>query len=83
MASLGNSVVSTVAARHCQEALSLDGHNLNFNHSRNVFSSQFRKKPSLLRIAAPLRTQCKAVSVKPQTEIEGLNIAEDVTQVNS
>ena len=24
---------------------------------------------------------CKAVSVKPQTEIEGLNIAEDVTQV--
>lgn len=24
---------------------------------------------------------CKAVSVKPQTEIEGLNIAEDVSQV--
>lgn len=24
---------------------------------------------------------CKAVSVQPQTEIEGLNIAEDVTQV--
>ena len=25
---------------------------------------------------------CRAVSVKPQTEIEGLNIAEDVTQVS-
>lgn len=25
---------------------------------------------------------CKAVSVQPKTEIEGLNIAEDVTQVS-
>lgn len=30
-----------------------------------------------------LSVTCKAVSVTPQTEIEGLNIAEDVTQVIS
>ncbi|WVZ24272.1 hypothetical protein V8G54_002816 [Vigna mungo] len=37
--------------------------------------------PLVTRISSPSPVVCKAVSVKPQTEIEGLNIAEDVTQL--
>ncbi|KAK4254798.1 hypothetical protein QN277_007894 [Acacia crassicarpa] len=33
------------------------------------------------RVTLPLFVTCKAVSVKPQAEIEALNIAEDVTQL--
>ena len=33
------------------------------------------------RLSSGCSVVCKAVSVKPPTEIEGLNIAEDVTQV--
>jgi len=39
-------------------------------------------RPLVTRISSPSLVVCKAVSVKPQTEIEGLNIAEDVTQVS-
>ncbi|KAL9325303.1 hypothetical protein ACSQ67_005948 [Phaseolus vulgaris] len=38
-------------------------------------------RPLVTRISSPSPVFCKAVSVKPQTEIEGLNIAEDVTQL--
>ncbi|CAJ1939318.1 unnamed protein product [Sphenostylis stenocarpa] len=38
-------------------------------------------RPLATRISSPSPVVCKAVSVKPQTEIEGLNIAEDVTQL--
>ncbi|KAK7319803.1 hypothetical protein RJT34_04529 [Clitoria ternatea] len=38
-------------------------------------------RPLTTRISSPSRVVCEAVSVKPQTEIEGLNIAEDVTQL--
>ncbi|TKY59152.1 Cysteine synthase [Spatholobus suberectus] len=38
-------------------------------------------RPLATRISPPSPLVCKAVSVKPQTEIEGLNIAEDVTQL--
>ncbi|KAK7400674.1 hypothetical protein VNO78_11928 [Psophocarpus tetragonolobus] len=37
------------------------------------------RRPLATRISSPV--VCKAVSVKPQTEIEGLNIADDVTQL--
>ncbi|XP_057416620.1 cysteine synthase, chloroplastic/chromoplastic [Lotus japonicus] len=33
------------------------------------------------RVSSPSSVVCKAVSVKPPTEIEGLNIADDVTQL--
>ncbi|XP_054812148.1 cysteine synthase-like [Prosopis cineraria] len=33
------------------------------------------------RVSSPFLATCKAVSVKPQAEIEALNIAEDVTQL--
>jgi len=48
--------------------------------SLRQFNSHCRR-PLATRISPPSTVVCKAVSVKPQTEIEGLNIAEDVTQV--
>ncbi|KAM0945149.1 putative cysteine synthase [Dioscorea sansibarensis] len=45
-------------------------------------SRSFKSFPSITRFASPLPAiVCKAISAKPQTEIEGLNIAEDVTQL--
>ena len=42
-----------------------------------------RPPPLTTRISSsPSTVVCKAVSVKPQTETEGLNIADDVTQVS-
>ncbi|XP_061373447.1 cysteine synthase, chloroplastic/chromoplastic [Gastrolobium bilobum] len=38
-------------------------------------------RPLTTRVSSTSPVVCKAVSVKPQTEIEGLNIAEDVTQL--
>ena len=49
---------------------------------------QFRVNPLSLNLRNNQRGKdafsvvCKAVSVKPQTDVEGLNIAEDVTQVS-
>uniref|UniRef100_I1KLU7 Cysteine synthase n=1 Tax=Glycine max TaxID=3847 RepID=I1KLU7_SOYBN len=48
--------------------------------SLRQFNSHCRR-PLATRISPPSTVVCKAVSVKPQTEIEGLNIAEDVTQL--
>nr|ACU19896.1 unknown [Glycine max] len=48
--------------------------------SLRQFNSHCRR-PLASRISPPSTVVCKAVSVKPQTEIEGLNIAEDVTQL--
>ncbi|KAG5010708.1 hypothetical protein JHK87_019223 [Glycine soja] len=48
--------------------------------SLRQFNSHCRR-PLAMRISPPSTVVCKAVSVKPQTEIEGLNIAEDVTQL--
>ncbi|XP_020106803.1 cysteine synthase-like [Ananas comosus] len=58
-------------------------------HSSPLAARYLGRKPSPIgggRIAASAPTPryevvCKAVSVKPPTEIEGLNIAEDVTQL--
>ncbi|CAA7405313.1 unnamed protein product [Spirodela intermedia] len=80
MASLCNFVVSSFAARQPRRGIALDEHGILFSQS-TVFSAQIRRGTPFLRIGAPFSVQCKAVSVKPQTEIEGLNIAEDVTQL--
>ena len=51
-------------------------------------SQQLRVNPLSLNLKNNQRGKvsfsvvCKAVSVKPQTDVEGLNIAEDVTQVS-
>lgn len=43
---------------------------------------RFMKKPSYSgKLLSACSVVCKAVSIEPQTDIEGLNIAEDVTQV--
>ncbi|OVA05155.1 Tryptophan synthase beta subunit-like PLP-dependent enzymes superfamily [Macleaya cordata] len=48
--------------------------------SRFPSSINLRKSPQVVKkISLPV--VCKAVSVKPQTDIEGLNIAEDVSQL--
>ncbi|OIW21970.1 hypothetical protein TanjilG_18290 [Lupinus angustifolius] len=40
-----------------------------------------RTKTTAKRVSSTSSLVCKAVSVKPQTEVEGLNIAQDVTQL--
>ncbi|XP_058094296.1 cysteine synthase-like [Magnolia sinica] len=53
------------------------------NQLRGIPSLHFKRSSLVVRRSAVSLppTVCKAVSVKPQTEIEGLNIAEDVTQL--
>ncbi|KAI4324373.1 hypothetical protein L6164_023918 [Bauhinia variegata] len=52
------------------------GHTTSLRHG-----SYSTRSWSRVRLSSPSSFVCKAVSVKPQTEIEGLNIAEDVTQL--
>ncbi|KAK6930459.1 Pyridoxal-phosphate dependent enzyme [Dillenia turbinata] len=64
-------------------SVSYSERNLILNKSR-VFLTGFNKwsSSSSLSVKLPVPSiVCKAVSVKPQTEVEGLNIAEDVTQL--
>ncbi|XP_077229528.1 cysteine synthase-like [Tasmannia lanceolata] len=56
--------------------------NPSFNQSRSFSPRNLKKSPPNGRkFSVSFPIHCKAVSVKPQTEIEGLNIAEDVTQL--
>ncbi|XP_027347303.1 cysteine synthase, chloroplastic/chromoplastic-like isoform X1 [Abrus precatorius] len=45
------------------------------------FANSHCVRPLVTRISSPSHVVCKAVSVRPQTEIDGLNIAEDVSQL--
>ncbi|CAL0312092.1 unnamed protein product [Lupinus luteus] len=45
------------------------------NHSSRPFTT------TSIRVFSPSSVVCKAVSVNPKTDVEGLNIAEDVTQL--
>ncbi|RDX86302.1 hypothetical protein CR513_32374 [Mucuna pruriens] len=75
-ASLINSLTcSSRASTHC------------FTHSAIPIATSLRpgnshgSRPLVPRISSPQSLVCKAISVKPHTEIEGLNIADDVTQL--
>ncbi|XP_078447265.1 O-acetylserine (thiol) lyase B [Wolffia australiana] len=81
MASLCNSTVSSFAGRQSREGIHSAAFCAGFHQSNHLFSAQFRGRTPVLRIASPFKVECKAVSVKQDTEIEGLNIAEDVTQL--
>ncbi|MBA0588563.1 cysteine synthase, chloroplastic/chromoplastic [Gossypium raimondii] len=54
-----------------------------FGHATNTAAASLRfKKPKYGKgYSSGFSVVCKAVSVKPDTEIEGLNIADDVTQL--
>lgn len=82
--SLLNPLTSLIYSTTKSELCFFEPNQSRFSSSSTASPRLFKKCASATKVSYHRQRPavvCKAVSVKPQIEIEGLNIAEDVTQV--